>query len=194
MLNKIKALVLSLALTLPLSVNATEYYIQLNTGLVATPDFTLTRNTTVNSIKTDTGVVFTGSFGVRLNDVVRTELELGYNTTQVSNSTGDLEQLSLMGNIIADLPIEKVNIVPFLGVGVGLANQSVESLRSPARLDNSNTVFAYQFLAGASFKITPTLDLVGTYKHFRTVDSTDRGVSNEGLVNNMFLLGLRLSM
>ncbi|PWR23944.1 OmpA family protein [Zavarzinia compransoris] len=91
------------------------------------------------------------------------ELQLG---TTTFTSDSDLAVISGLVNVLYDFENESV-ITPFIGFGIGAAYLDD---------DNSDTVLAYQGIAGAKISVTENLSAVVDYRYFRTLE-TDIGTN-----------------
>jgi len=67
-------------------------------------------------------------------------------------------------------------LVPYFGMGLGAASIDAD-ISTPVFppginqfIDDSATVFAYQFMAGLGYNISPTMTLTADYRYFGTVD------------------------
>ena len=60
---------------------------------------------------------------------------------------------------------------PYLGLGLGIAEVEADTFgvdAIPDVLDDHDSVFAYQFIAGVSFSALPDLDIFAEYRHMAT--------------------------
>ncbi len=134
----------------------------------------------------------------------RTELELGYRSSDVDNVSGtsvsgDVDALSLMVNALHDFPTESA-WTPYLGLGVGGVRISgtfnaTTSLGS-ATIKDTDTTLAYQGLAGISYRIDDRLSFYTDYRYFAAVDPDfkEDGVSADGeYAEHRIMVGLRWS-
>ena len=87
---------------------------------------------------------------------------------------GDTSAISFMANGYYDFHSANSPLVPYIGVGLGFANVDTDfsvPFLSPLKLvDDSATVFAYQFMAGLGYNINPTTTLTFDYRYFATSD------------------------
>ncbi len=87
---------------------------------------------------------------------------------------GDVSALSFMANGYYDFHMASSPLVPYLGLGVGFANVTADitapTISSLALIDDSDIVFAYQFMAGVGYNINPTTTLTVDYRYFATSD------------------------
>jgi len=82
--------------------------------------------------------------------------------------TGDQTQVSLMLNGYF-IPKPDWKISPHIGLGIGTTVISWNDVRAPgssSSTDDTDTVFTYQLIAGASYKINPQFSVVADYRYF----------------------------
>lgn len=109
----------------------------------------------------------------------RGELEGGWRQSDlggldgVPGTNGELTQFTAMINIVRDLaPFAAVR--PFLGAGVGIAVSELEFNAPLVDVEDEDTAFAAQAIAGVAFKLTPNVALDVGYRYFWT-DAADFG-------------------
>ncbi len=113
--------------------------------------------------------------GYGLGNGVRLEGELGYRRSPEDN-TGTMSAWSLMGNALYDFDL-KSRFTPYAGVGLGAARLKADGLPvSGSTLNDSDTVLAYQGLAGVGYALDGNLKLDFGYRYFATEEPsfTDR--------------------
>lgn len=154
----------------------------------------------------NTGFTTDGAIGYTFGQF-RTEAELGYRSSVIDNHKvggvalpnpeGKLNTLSGMLNGYVDIPTSTA-FTPYLGVGLGIADVKADNYRAAGLnvLDDSQTVFAYQGMAGVSYAATKNIDLFTEYKYFGTSRASVRTTlgSNDTSINdssNNFSAGLR---
>lgn len=82
-----------------------------------------------------------------------------------SGSTWNLVLTTAMMNIFYDISlIESFKLTPYIGIGGGLANISIQNNKNNA--DNINT-FAYQGLAGLNYKYSKQLNIILGYRYLK---------------------------
>jgi len=79
--------------------------------------------------------------------------------------------------------------VPYIGIGVGMAHVSLDSLSVAGRplSNSSDTVFAYQPMVGVRYHVTDAIAVGAEYRYFATVDPTfqdSSGVKFKGRVES----------
>jgi len=84
---------------------------------------------------------------------------------------GDVSALSLLVNGFWDIETGGP-VTPYLGAGIGVAQVSINDLGilGISLADDDDTVFAYQFAAGAAFELNPNIALDLGYRYFATAD------------------------
>lgn len=131
------------------------------------------------TIDLDTGYLVTGAVGRAFGNF-RAEGEILYIQNDISSvsgpglsvtPSGDISNLAFMVNGYFDVNTNS-KWLPFIGGGIGGADVSINdsAVVSALSVDDSATVFAYQFKAGVAYQFTDTL--VGTvgYRYFGTAD------------------------
>lgn len=126
----------------------------------------------------DAGGTFNLSAGVKMNQM-RAEAEIGYKEADfdefngISAGEGDLSVTSYMLNGYYDF-VPMSGFTPFLGAGIGILDGEFDF----AGLEEEDSVFGYQLMAGASFKMTPAVNFDVSYR-FQSApgDFEDEGVS-----------------
>ncbi len=125
--------------------------------------------------------------GYRLSPHWRVELEGAYRPGEIPANGGfpdggDFEVWSLMGNVIVDL-IPDGDLSPFIGLGAGIAAAQADAVSVPAViLDDSDTTWAWQAIAGVTAKATDRINVDLTYRYFQTGDFD---FSNPGTAGNL---------
>lgn len=160
-------------------------YVSGNVGLGIVPELDQEiAGTLVTTAEFDIGFRIAGAVGYDFG-AFRVEGEIGYRTNDADEGTiggffpvpidGDISVLSFMVNGYYDFPAATPSLAPYVGVGLGVANIdadiSVPSFAPfPQIVDDSATVFAYQFIAGLGFNISPTTTITADYRYFATTD------------------------
>ena len=120
----------------------------------------------------DPGIKIAGALGYDFG-TLRAEVEIGYLTNEANDALavgfgsgpveGDVSVLSFMVNGYYDIHTPNFSLVPYLGVGIGGASIDaiiIAPLLTPSQVvDDSATVFAYQFMAGLGWNVRPTITL-----------------------------------
>lgn len=158
------------------------------TGLGTTADF-------------DPGFAVKAAIGNALDSGFRFEAEVAYRRNDAdgvggSTASGDVSAWSLMGNAIYDIKTGG-RLTPYIGVGAGVAGIDWNDV-SPVgggSVDDNATVFAYQGIAGAAYRINDNLQLTLDYRYFATEDpdlTTSTGTNFDAEVgSHSIMVGLR---
>ena len=132
----------------------------------------------------DPGIKIAGALGYDFG-AFRAEVEIGYLTNEANDGVaigsgsgpveGDVSVLSFMVNGYYDIHTPNFSLVPYLGVGIGGASIDaviIAPFLAPFTqvVDDSATVFAYQFMAGFGWNVSPTITLTADYRYFATTD------------------------
>ena len=154
-------------------------YFSGNVGLSILSDADNDQAGTVLESSYDLGFNVGGAVGYDFGNV-RAEGELAYHRNDVDEvqgtgifafppvpGDGSASAISFMVNGYYDFHIDNSAWVPYLGVGIGFANVDWDvSASGTQRVDDSATVFAYQFMTGLGFNINPTTTLTAGYRYF----------------------------
>ncbi len=137
----------------------------------------------------DTGFNIGGMVGYDLGNSFRVEGELTYRQNDIDeldvsdlglgvdelSGTGDVSALSFMANGFYDFDVAWP-VKPYIGGGIGFARVSLNDAGAEAGgvsvelADDEDVVFAYQFGAGLSYPINPTMLISLDYRYFATSD------------------------
>ena len=185
------------------------WYVELNGGPMIVEDIEFDVGAIDNAVTVDTkkGYDFGGIVGYDFG-FIRLEAEGSYRSADIdtlSSATallptnaardvsgtyaagGDANVLSFMVNALADFGPDD-GLQGFVGGGVGVARTKIDGatvdLSSPGFLDDSDTGFAWQLLAGVRAPLTETIDVGLKYRFFNTatndfVDARGRDVSGK---------------
>ena len=137
-----------------------------------------------------------GELSYRANDVDTHKLNGG----ALAGSTGKLKNTALMANVLYDFN-EPSKFTPYLGAGLGFAKVKADGFgvgAIPEVLNDDDTVFAYQLIAGAGWDISEKTELFAEYRYFATDDVSVTTSAATGSVgtdiaykSNNILLGAR---
>lgn len=143
-------------------------------------DFTASTGAKINTQMKD-GYVVVGALGRQYGNI-RAELEGSYRVNDVdthqttgpalAGSRGETRVIAGMGNLYYDMPTGGA-LTPYIGGGIGAADVQFENYGTNATgtvLDDGETVFAYQGMAGLNFAVTNNLSLNAEYRYFATND------------------------
>ncbi|MDX1709836.1 MAG: outer membrane beta-barrel protein [Rhodovibrionaceae bacterium] len=134
---------------------------------------------------------------------VRAELEISYRENNFDSISGggrsfdldgDASQLFGMANVLFDIDTGS-RFTPYVGAGVGIGQLWVDDLtlsRFPGlgSVDDSDTVFGFQTIAGIAFDVTPQISLTADYRFLITEDPEFDGVDTENR-NHTLMFGAR---
>jgi len=142
------------------------------------------------------------SLGYGLGNGFRLEGELGYRRNSVDkvagvDGDGNVSQWSMMGNALYDFNTGTA-FTPYVGAGLGGVRVNVNDARTftgGRTIDDSDTVFAYQGIAGIAYSIAPQWKVDLGYRYFASADpsfKTNDNVKVDGENrNHTVLLSLR---
>jgi len=139
----------------------------------------------------DLGFGFGAFVGGRVTPNVRLEGEIGYRSNDLESlggtaAGGDVTSLAFMANGYYDIPVQSA-VIPYVGAGIGVADVEMNGLRN-----DSDTVFAFQLMAGGAIPVSPNVALTGEYRLFATEDPHAGNLHYE-YVNSGVLIGIRAS-
>lgn len=140
-----------------------------------------------------------GELSYRNNNVDTHRLNGG---APLAGSDGELDATAVMGNAYVEFG-DPASFVSYLGGGVGFAQVEASDFgvnAIPNVLDDDDTVFAYQLIAGVGWPVSPGMELFAEYRWFQTGDADVTTSAATGGVNtsieyqtNNFLAGLRFN-
>jgi opacity protein-like surface antigen len=143
------------------------------------------------TIDSDIGYAVGGFVGYDFGNSFRLEGELTYRRNSLDSFSlgplstpmeGDASALALMVNGLYDFDSGS-DITPHIGAGAGIARFSVIDARPVGIPDpptsEDDTVFAYQFIVGVGYDLSPTSSFFVDYRLFATVDPGFTNTSGE---------------
>lgn len=158
-------------------------------------------------VEFDTGYNLGIALGYTMSQF-RLEGELGYAQADADelsvdgvgsvSADGDVSATRFMANGYWDIGTETA-FTPYLGLGIGAAIVSVNDLEvmNIKVLDDDDTVFAYQFMAGIGYSVSKAVVLDLSYRYFATDDpelEDEAGAKGEvDVETHNVLFGLRYS-
>lgn len=142
------------------------WYAVLNAGASAVRDPTVTLGSASGRFDVGSGIHWGGAIGRRFGDSLRGELEISYRSNALQGATvrgidaaqpdGDLAALFLMANLYHDfapIPVGPARVRPYLGLGVGLAQEVDTDLTvQGAEAQFSGSRVAWQLALGANWE------------------------------------------
>jgi outer membrane protein OmpA-like peptidoglycan-associated protein len=149
----------------------------------------------------DLGWLALGSLGYEFGHGLRSEIEFGYRANDLdkiggAGASGDVTVWSGMLNLIYDFDVDWP-VKPYIGGGLGAGKVKADGA-SPfgaTSIDDSDTGFAYQALAGVEWAMTDRLYLNAGYRYFAVPDvefSAANGTNVESEYSaHSFTIGLR---
>lgn len=192
----------ALAVTLPTAVSAQQtsgFYLGGAAGLNILRDTDASLGALVNEIEAKNGFAGALSGGYAYGNGLRTELELGFRHNSVDKvnnfdaDDGEFRSWSAMGNALYDINTG-TRFTPYLGAGVGVARITADNVRPVVGgfvLDDSDTRFAYQGIAGVSYGLTDNLSVAVDYRYFATTNPDFGTTSDPQYRNHTVMAGLR---
>jgi len=136
------------------------------------------------SYRSDPGFHVGGAIGTRFFSDFRAEVEYIYRENSnkevgiqagSTDGQGHVGVMTAMVNAYYDLNIVDLPVVPYVGVGVGYARLDINvkndaEVPESTKVSDSDSAFAYSFMAGGSYKINDMIDLVMGYRYLRLTD------------------------
>ena len=130
----------------------------------------------------DPGYFFGGAAGARFLEHFRTELQIGFRSSEVenmaiqgenSNAKGDLSLFSVMANGYIDWDLD-VGVIPFIGVGIGWGMPRLDAQNQPGttqlNLDDTDSVFVWNAMVGGTIPLSEIADFSLGYRYIQTED------------------------
>ena len=176
-------------------------YVSLGAGLNILEDTNISGGGSSAGVNFNNGWALLGAAGVGVFDNVRVEAELAHRHNSVDNFSGDVSSNSLMANALYDIPFALGIFKPYVGVGLGGARVKADNIGLGGvfgNLNDSDSTWAYQGIAGLSAPITDNLSFLLDYRYFSTFQDiemrTSTGVKGSGEYDNhTIMVGLRWS-
>ncbi len=128
----------------------------------------------------DTGYVLGGALGFEMPVMggLRFEVEGTYRSNDVdsvktngirSKANGDLSAWSIMFNAAKEMPLtDRLSL--YAGGGIGIAGVDADFSYGAARVNEKDTVFAWQVFAGVAYEVMNNFELYTEYRFFRAED------------------------
>jgi outer membrane protein OmpA-like peptidoglycan-associated protein/opacity protein-like surface antigen len=181
----------STALASPALARDNAWYVGVEGGAMIVEDFDYDITNTAG-VRTSNGVTIDHDYGYDVDAVIgydfggfRLETEVGYRKARVDEATlstsfaglpagtydnvqGNTSALSFMVNGLLDFGADD-GIQGFIGGGVGVARVKADNYAG-GLVDDSDTVFAWQGLAGVRAPLTDTIDATLKYRFFNADD------------------------
>jgi opacity protein-like surface antigen len=175
-----------------------DWYVEYMVGVSHVPKQTLRSTDAVpvlsGSTKSDSAGYFVGgAIGRRFGEYFRTELQIGYRSTDIEEmavrgepNDADSGRLSLFtamanGYFDFDLADQGLPLTPWVGLGLGWGMPRLDAQNSPGAnqmdVDDTDSVFVYSFMTGLSIRISEITDATLGYRYIRTEDFEIGGTS-----------------
>ena len=135
------------------------------------------------NVESDTGFNFGGAIGKRFHEHFRSEIQLTYRESEVSdlslrnepdNASGHIGLVAIMANGYVDWDLG-IGVVPYFGAGIGWGSVEIDAKNRAAfqtRINGRDSVFAWSLMVGGSYPINEVLDLSLGYRYIATTDPT----------------------
>lgn len=160
--------------------------------IIAGPSFVPNQNLkdgagTMSRIEMEPGFHVGAALGRRVFDHFRGEIQITYHEGTVNEvaplvtTDGRISLLSLMFNAYYDLDLG-LPIVPYLGAGLGWGQFQIDTQDPTSTLvdiDDTDDVFAYQFMVGATVPLTEVATVALGYRYARAegIDRIDATIA-----------------
>jgi opacity protein-like surface antigen len=150
-------------------------------------------------VDTEPGFVVGGAVGFNayryMDAAFRAEIAVDYRQEELSTitvlpdepseSSGQHKLLTAMANAYVDYDPEDMNllVVPYVGFGIGYGRIEIDTDNSGAtvRINNEDSVFAWQVMTGVNIPYTETVGFRVGYRYVATTDPNfDARISDEG--------------
>lgn len=143
----------------------------------------------------DPGWMGLGAIGHAFENGFRLEGELGFRRNNVDNGPGSAQAWTVMGNALYDFRTGS-RFTPYVGVGIGGARLRFDNVSAGATsIDDSDTVLAYQGLAGITYRLDSNIRLDLGYRYLGTDKPSFRtragGSAESEYDDHAIVLGLR---
>ncbi len=175
------------AVTAPAAAQDTGYYLFVHGGASWLSDQNFSTLAGEFDFEYDTGYAAGGGVGFDFGPLyqgvsLRSDLEITLreydvktytvNGTTDNSGQGQAGSIGVMANFYGYIPTESP-LAPYFGIGVGFAEVAFEEYSDTTReliLDDNDSVFAYQLIAGADYALTRELLISLDYRFFATED------------------------
>jgi len=140
----------------------------------------------------DAGFTAGVAAGYRFAKNFRLEAEFSYRQHSVGNvdslgtpSTNVSGDISAWGGMVNGyLDFGEGKLSPFVGAGIGFANVNIDNAKATDTsgnllIDDSDTVFAFQAMAGLSYELTEEWSITGEYRFFGTDSISAAGTPDD---------------
>ena len=205
MISPYRLLAVAIVCALPWTAQAQQRqgaYLNLGGGVSLAHDSDFDGTGIATSSDFDPGFAVNVGLGYAYGNGVRVELDFGYANPSVgeidgaASPEGDASATSFMLNGYYDF-INESQFTPYLGAGIGTAIVDFDGVRpiGGSQIDDDDTVFAYQAIAGIAYRANDHIDLFTEYRYLGTTDSSLSTVAGASVDSeyrdHRFLIGLR---
>ncbi|MBI3453794.1 MAG: OmpA family protein [Rhodospirillales bacterium] len=184
----VAALVLALGSGAAMAQNTSGVYVGAAGGVNLLRDADVKGGAVNSKAEFNAGGAVLGTVGYGFGNGLRLEGELGYRSNGIdkaggASGSGSMRAFSAMGNVLYDIDTSSP-FTPYIGVGLGGARVKMSDGRtfSGTTINDSDTVFAYQGIAGVAYSVAPNIKLGLDYRYFATQDpkfTTNTGIGVE---------------
>lgn len=128
------------------------------------------------------GYFFGGAVGARFLKHFRSELQIGFRSTEVENiaiqgelsdSKGDVSLFTVMANGYFDWDLG-IGVIPFIGAGIGWGMPRLDVQNQPGttqlNLDDTDSVFVWNAMIGGTLPLSEIAELSLGYRYIQTED------------------------
>lgn len=140
----------------------------------------------------DLGFAAGAAAGYRFSQNIRLEVEAAYR----QHSVGEIESLGTPSTMVGGdisawsgmlngyLDFGQNQLRPYVGLGLGFANVTINNMQATdgagtLTIDDSDTVLAFQAMAGAAYQLTEEWSVFGEYRFFGTDSISASGTPND---------------
>lgn len=194
-MKKLLVTLFAIAIMVPVTAQAENWYVTADGGVALLNDSTSTdREGLSYKTKFNSGYLLDGGLGYDFGNV-RTEAVFHYQRDNVDringvDGGGYVSGAAVMVNGYYDFKTG-YGYDPFITAGLGWARVKANDVTTDAfRLDDDDSVFAWQAGVGVGIALTDVVYLDVTYRYFATSDPTFDSIDSEVKGNN-FSLGVR---
>lgn len=178
-------------------------YLEFGGGAVELMDSDISGSGIDTEAEFDTGYALRAAVGHAYDNGWRAEVEIGYRANEIEdigsvNGSGDAKALSGMINGYKDFDLGN-GWEPYLGLGVGAVRVEADGYSpvSTSSIDDRDTAFGYQGIAGIAWSVSDNVALTADYRYLATDDLSLRTAGGSSVDaeyrSHTVMLGLRFS-
>jgi opacity protein-like surface antigen len=162
-----------------------EIYVEYSGGLSYFGNELLTARNFLGSarrgrVNPDVGFHVGGAIGMRVHELIRTELQLGYRRASVGGLTlqgepdkarGHYSLLTAMVNTYIDIDFD-LGVIPYAGFGIGwgLIELDARNENRILGIDGDDAVFVWSVMLGGTIPLNDAIDISIGYRYIATTD------------------------